>query len=249
MRRISIIVPVYKDDKTLCELLHSLEGMDIAQIIISDGEARSALPETCIPPALASICEHITAPKGRGPQIKAGLERARAEYVCVLHADSRLDKRATSAIRAVLANPETRMGTFTLTFDTRNLALRLFAWVSRADTLLTTFGDQGFFFRHEDYAALDLDLSQFPLLEDVALRKAFKASGRLKRASLPIVTSSRRFAQRGVWATQVFNAQILWRYCVKREDPAALYAAYYALPSRMPSSGTAEKNETPYQTA
>jgi len=230
---ISVIIPVYKDDMTLAALLQNLRDMDVAEIIIADGEDRANTPPYIDAVLSKDIIAKLTwiaaAPKGRGSQIHVGITCAASDYICVLHADSRLDARASNAIRTTLAKSLTSLGTFTLKFDTNSLALSIFAWISRADSALTTFGDQGFFFRRADYAGLDLDLSQYPLLEDVALRHAFKGLGRVTRSPVPIVTSARRFAKRGVWATQIFNTQILWRY-MRGESPSSLYSAYYKAP-------------------
>jgi len=240
-KSISVVIPIYKDDATASALLQSLNGMDIGEIIITDGAARVDIPphiEITLPAALrAKLTWLAAAPKGRGSQIQAGIMQAASDYIWVLHADSQFEigkKKAPSAIRHILAKPKTSLGVFTLKFNTNGIkkgtrALALFAWVSRMDSALTTFGDQGFFFRRADYVKLRLDLAQYPLLEDVALRAAFKSLGRIRRSAVPIITSPRRFSQRGVWKTQLFNTQILWRY-MRGESPAALYSDYYQAP-------------------
>ncbi len=234
---IAVIIPVYKDDTTLTALLQNLRNLDVAEIIIADGEARQHMPQSL----QLQICDNIRSkliwlaatPKGRGPQIQAGIERAQSDYILILHADSHLDSNAAHAIRSNLAKRHISLGTFTLKFDTKRRVFSLFAWISRIDSTLTTFGDQGFFFRRKDYKALDLDLRLFPLLEDVALRRAFKQTGRITRSRIIIMTSTRRFMQRGIWATQLFNAQILWRY-MRGQTPATLYRAYYQTPIDTP---------------
>ncbi|MEP1230241.1 MAG: glycosyltransferase family 2 protein [Litorimonas sp.] len=227
---ISVIIPTYKDDRTLAALLQNLHDMDVTEIIIADGEARPELPPNLRAQVSQSLQAKTTwiaaAPKGRGSQIHTGINYARSDYIWILHADSRLGKTAPNAIRSLLANTRHSLGTFTLKFDSPDRALSLFAWVSRIDCRLTTFGDQGFFFRRKDYIKLGLDLTPYPLLEDVALRSALKTIGRIKRARVPIVTSARRFKRQGIWATQIFNARILWRY-MRGDNPTALYQDYY----------------------
>jgi len=229
-RSISVIIPIYKDDETLARLLENLQDMNVTDIIIADGQARTEFPPFLKSHLPSQMRRKITwlaaAPKGRGSQIQAGISRAASDYIWILHADSRLDKYAPQAIRNVLQNPKTSLGTFTLKFDTPKLALSLFAWVSRLDSSLTSFGDQGFFFRRKDYETLGVNLTPYPLLEDVALRRALKTLGSVSRTRAVIITSARRFERRGIWATQFFNAQILWRY-MRGETPTALYQDYY----------------------
>ncbi len=237
MKSISVVIPVYKDDNTLAALLENLQDIDVAQIIIADGEARPSIPpnlETKLTNNLhAKIMWLAAAPKGRGSQIQAGLTHASSDYVWVLHADSHIDPSAPRAIRKILNRPKTSLGTFTLKFNKPDVALSLFAWISRIDSPLTTFGDQGFFFRRKDYDVLNLDLADYPLLEDVALRCALKRAGRVTRSPMTIVTSARRFSRRGIWMTQIFNTQILWRY-MRGESPASLYLDYYHPPVKNP---------------
>jgi len=233
IKSIAVIIPVYKDDATLSTLLQNLHGLDITEIIIADGEARAEMPADFAAkisgPIKTKIHWFAASPKGRGSQIQAGIEQAHSDYIWVLHADSRPETRAPYAIRKILKSPQISLGTFTLKFDARHAALSLFAWISRYDSFLTTFGDQGFFFRHADYKTLKLNLEHYPLLEDVALRRAFKQRGYIKRSKISLTTSARRFEQRGIWKTQLLNAQILWRY-IRGETPASLYNAYYQTP-------------------
>ena len=227
---IAVVIPIYKDDVTLLALLQNLQNIDIDAIIIADGQARPNIAADIDLKLPDSQRNKITwlaaAPKGRGAQIQAGIARARADYIWVLHADSCAAKDAPKAIRKTLARPKTSLGTFTLKFDKTNLALSLFAWISRLDSPLTTFGDQGFFFRRKDYGALGLNLTDYLLLEDVAMRRAFKGLGDVTRSPVKLVTSARRFERRGIWATQIFNAHILWRY-LRGESPSVLYLDYY----------------------
>ena len=281
-KSIGVVIPIYKDDVTAAALLQNLKAMAadktndktkdkiidktndkiIDEIIIVDGQARRDMPAhlaLSLPQSLrAKLTWLAAAPKGRGTQIQAGILRAKADYIWVLHADSQLDKAAPHEIRRILAHPKISLGTFTLKFNMNGIkkglgALSLFAWVSRMDSALTTFGDQGFFFRRADYAKLGLDLAQYPLLEDVALRRGLKSLGRIRRSAVPITTSARRFAKRGVWKTQIYNMQILWRY-MRGESPVILYQDYYQAPpnyyqiSKDSAAKAAQNQKTPVTT-
>jgi len=99
------------------------------------------------------------------------------------------------------------------------------------DTALTSFGDQGFFFRQDDmdrlWPVLRPALMRAPILEDVILRRQLKSLGRVKKSHLKIGTCPNRFERRGLWSTQFLNAVILLRS--RLGTPATqLYHSYYA---------------------
>jgi glycosyltransferase involved in cell wall biosynthesis len=221
---ISIIIPVLRDDALLSGLLDRLVPFRVHEIIIADGEQREALPLKIIPNGMSPT--HLSCRPGRGPQIKAGLSKAKSDYVWILHADSRPHSESLHFIRETLKIPAHSLAIFSLRFDTPSLLLRLYSWLAKWESPLSTFGDQGFALRRTDYECLSLDLDHYPLLEDVALRQALKRRGRVIRSPLPIMTSARRFQKHGIIKTQLFNFQILCRYFLG-QSPASLYKLYY----------------------
>ena len=224
MADISVIIPVYRDDAELAGLLSNLQHSSIHEIIIVDGEDR---------PLPAHIANHSeqnivwkTSKRGRGAQIAAGISIATHENIWVLHADCRPAQGSVSEILRLLKKPTTSLACFPLSFRTSSLELSLFAALSKIDSPFTTFGDQGYAFRKADYDRLDIDLSSFPLLEDVALRAAFCRIGRVRKARVTLPTSARRFESLGVWRTQLRNVGILFSYW-RGTSPKTLHAQYY----------------------
>jgi len=225
MSELSVVIPVYKDDVELRGLLHALRPLTIPEIIIVDGERRAAPMH--LKKKFPNMNIHWrTAPRGRGPQVAAGIEAATQPNIWILHADNRPAPDCLPEITAGLAAFKTSLICFPLAFRTRRLTLSLFAFMSRFDSAITTFGDQGYAFRRADYDKLDIDLSEFPLLEDVALRKALRRLGKVRKARIPLLTSARRFDRLGVWQTQIRNLGILVSYW-RGVSPAALHAQYY----------------------
>ena len=220
----SVVIPVYRDDEELSGLLSALKMLSIEEIIIVDGEARPQ-PQR-FSPCLHPKIRWIHAPRGRGGQTSAGIHLASYPHIWVLHADSRPRAGSEKAIAKRLSNPKTSLTCFPLSFRTPTPSLSLFAFFSRIDSPLTTFGDQGFAFRKADYAALGLNLTRYPLLEDVALRAAFAKIGRIKKAGMDMPTSARRFERLGVWRTQIRNIRILLKYWTGT-SPRTLHTIYY----------------------
>lgn len=221
---LSVVIPSYRDDDKLISLLHALRPLNLEQIIIAEAGSASRSVERIINDI--GTANYLQARKGRGSQIAAGLAVATQNTIWILHADSQPDPNSVREIHKILSDDRVALGCFRLKFDAPHPWLNLFARFSHMETWLTTFGDQGFFFRRKDYEALALSLDQFPLLEDLALRRAFKRVGLIKKSSLSLVTSARRFERQGYLKTQLKNLGILIRYKLG-ESPAQLYQRYY----------------------
>jgi len=233
--QLSVIIPIFRDDSALTHLLNALTDHKTAKIYIVDGENRLVPPKPLS--AVLSGFRNIIwcpAPRGRGPQIAQGLQEAlednQCQWVWVLHADSKPPPGAAQEITRILSAPEITMGMFRLSFGRRHWTYHLFEGFARFETSLTSFGDQGFFFRRSDAAALwpnlKDDLMQAPILEDMILRRAFKSRGRIKKSRLQIGTSPRRFERYGLWRTQFKNISILLRARFG-VAPKQLYKIYY----------------------
>ena len=223
MSALSVVIPVYRDDKELQGLLRCLENLAVDEIIIIDGESR---PKPDFISRSSCRLKWINAKRGRGAQIAAGINHAAHPNIWVLHADCRPHVGSETALTQALLNPKTSLSCFPLSFRSGDFSLSLFAWMSRLESPFTTFGDQGFAFRKSDYEQLDLKLETFPLLEDVALRAAFKRVGRVKKLQMNLPTSARRFKNLGVWKTQMRNIGILLKYWTGT-SPTTLHSQYY----------------------
>ncbi|MEP3653545.1 MAG: glycosyltransferase [Litorimonas sp.] len=226
MESISVVIPIYRDDAELAGLLRALDDLPITEIIVVDGEDRPTHPLFDLNPTQNIIWQ--TSKRGRGTQIAAGIAVATSANVWVLHADCRPVPGSHLEIDRLLADPKTSMACFPLAFRTGGLSLSLFALLSRLDSTVTTFGDQGFAFRKPDFNRLDMDLSKYPLLEDVALRAAFRERGCIRKARLTLPTSARRFERLGIWRTQFRNISILLKYW-RGTSPKTLHAEYYQI--------------------
>ena len=146
---ISVIIPTYRDDVALSNLLGSLISLEISEIIISDAQPRS-IPSFILAQQDSLPITYIHASKCRGPQIKKAISKSRSEYVWVLHADSEPNPNSIKAIHSILSDRKNSMGCFPIEFSSSSLLLRCFAFFSHIESLFSTFGDQGFFFRKSD---------------------------------------------------------------------------------------------------
>ena len=181
-----------------------------AEIIVADGGSTDATRSLAAP--LAD--QVIEAPRGRARQMNAGAAAASGAVLLFLHADTILPEAAPGAILAALkageALPPRVWGRFDVSISGAPAMLRMVAWSmnlrSRATGLAT--GDQAVFMTRAAFDAAGGFPDQ-PLMEDIEM------SRRLKRLSPPaclgakVITSGRRWEQRGVWRT------ILLMWCLR----------------------------------
>ena len=102
-------------------------------------------------------------------------------------------------------------GCFRLRFDVRSPLLDVYAWFSRFETPLTTFGDQGYFMRRSTLMAAG-GVPEWLLLEDVELRRRLKQVGWFKKLDADVITSARRFRASGALRGQLRNIAVLAGY-------------------------------------
>ena len=200
MERISVIVPVLNGAARIGAALDALVPMRQRghEVIVVDGGSRDGTVDL----ACARADKVLMSPRGRAVQMNAGAHAATGDVLLFLHADTRLPAGADEAIAQGLASNGRVWGRFDVRIDGRSAWLpvvaRLMNLRSRATGIAT--GDQAMFVRR---AAFERSGGFPPLeiMEDIAL------SARLKRMSRPIclrdtvITSGRRWAERGALRT------------------------------------------------
>jgi rSAM/selenodomain-associated transferase 2 len=202
---VSVVVPVLNEAGRIEPLLGDMASIGFHEIIVVDGgssDGTAALVERI--PAVRLL----SASGGRGVSLDAGLRAATGDVVLFLHADTRLPPDGIAAVRAALSHPDVSGGSFRLAFDRDDPGLCIFAWLTRFETALTTFGDQAMFARRTRLLAAG-GIRAWPILEDVELRRTLKHSGRFVKLPLAVVTSARRFEATGIWRQQMRNILIM----------------------------------------
>jgi rSAM/selenodomain-associated transferase 2 len=188
--RVSIIVPTLNEQTristTLRKLLQLAGGKEIAVV---DGGSKDRTLEL----ARAEGVRTINAPRGRGPQMHAGVMETTGDVLWFVHADTIPPSEALEDIRTALADPEVVGGNFGLLFDGPSRAARqLTAIYPSLRRLGLCYGDSGMFVRREVYEKIG-GFRQLPLFEDLDLLRRLRRAGRFVHLPQRIVTSSRRF--------------------------------------------------------
>jgi rSAM/selenodomain-associated transferase 2/rSAM/selenodomain-associated transferase 1 len=206
---ISVIIPTLNEEENIAGCLGNTQGALKVERIVVDGGSRDRTVE------IARSCgaKVLTSPTGRARQMNAGAGVASGDLFLFLHADTLLPKRFDGWVRQVLAQPGVAAGAFEFRLDATSRGLRIIERVAnwRSRRLQLPYGDQAIFIR----SALFREIGGFPdlpIMEDFEFIRRLKRKGRIQIASIPAVTSARRWMRLGVWRTTFINQLIVIAY-------------------------------------
>jgi rSAM/selenodomain-associated transferase 2 len=224
--RLSIVVPTLNEAGALPALLADLGRLRTPgdEIVVVDGGSSDGTPAL----AAALADRVLSATPGRASQMNAGAAVARGDTLWFVHADSRVPADARDAIAAAL-DTGASWGRFDVRLSGTRPLLRLVEALmnlrSRASGIAT--GDQGIFVRRTAFEAVG-GFPPIPLMEDIAISRALKRRGRPRCVARPrLLTSSRRWEQRGIWRTILLMWRLRLAYALGA-DPGRLARRYSA---------------------
>jgi rSAM/selenodomain-associated transferase 2 len=225
---VSVIIPVLNEAGRVAAAIQSVRSEpEVAEMIVVDGGSRDATCER----ARQAGAVVISGPRGRGPQVRAGLDLATGDVILVLHADTALAAGGVKRMLQALADyPRIAGGAFEMRFKGDSLGLRAIACLNnwRARWCGISFGDQGQFIRRD---ALNM-MGGFPdmmLMEDVELSLRLKQFGRPLFVRRGVRVSQRRWVRRG-FLKNIWKVLTLFiRYLVERRmnGAAGIRTDYY----------------------
>lgn len=204
--KISIIIPTLNDCEQLRSTLPPLQGFrsDGHEVILVDGGGEDDTPGV----ADGQVDLFLTAERGRAAQMNEGARRAAGALLLFLHADTLLTEEAMAALLKNLPGSGKCWGRFDVRLSGSRQMLRVVETMinlrSRLSGIAT--GDQGIFVEREAFERAG-GYPDIPLMEDVALSRALKRLSRPLCISSPLITSSRRWEERGIWRT----IRLMWR--------------------------------------
>jgi hypothetical protein len=110
-----------------------------------------------------------------------------------------------------LSTPRVAGGCFCLAFDERHPLLSLYAFMSRINHGLFTYGDQGLFVSRTTFDRIG-GYAALPLFEDVEILGRLKRAGRFIKLQTPITTSARRFRRDGMARREIASMGLVALY-------------------------------------
>lgn len=207
---ISVVMPVFNEEKYLEKLLKQLMKFHLYEIIIVDGGSTDRSIKIA---SEFSEIKLLFSEKGRAIQMNAGAREASGEILFFIHADSFIDVFAFNKISQVIGTPHVLGGSFYLKFDQDNLWLRFYSRFSRINHSFFTYGDQGLFILRQNFEALG-GYPMMDILEDFELQRRIRKNGRFVKLPYPITTSARRYKKNGIISQQLKNIIIVALYLI-----------------------------------
>ena len=200
--RLSVIIPTRNEERWIGETLRRVGECDVHEIIVVDAHSEDRTVEV----ARSLGARVIASARSRGGQLNSGAAIARGEALLFLHADTLLPRGYAQHVRDVLAMPGISGGAFRLRIDAPSASLRLIETVAnlRSRLLQRPYGDQAIFVRAETLRRVG-GFPDVPIMEDCGLVRRLRRVGRIAIAPASVVTSARRWLDRGIWRATLGN--------------------------------------------
>ena len=209
----SIIIPVLNEAPLINDIidhLHSLEGDEVKEIIIVDGD-----PEGLTLKAIShDDVRQLKSSRGRWIQMNEGAKNAKGNMLLFLHADTELPLDAMRLIATAMKDKQYVAGAFDLGIKSERFVFRAIESAVSLRSRITRipFGDQAIFVRKNYFDEIG-GYKDIPIMEDVEIMERIKKRGdKIFIIPQKVHTSSRRWEQEGILRCTLRNwfLQILY---------------------------------------
>ena len=211
LERISIIIPALNEAGVIEKAIASTVPSFNTEVIVVDGGSR----DNTVSLAQNRGAKVIASPAGRAHQMNLGAEAATGDILLFLHADTCLPAGFDALVRAALQteHPRAIAGAFALRIDGASPQLRWVEWGVwwRSRFLQMPYGDQALFLRSDTFDKMG-GFPVLPIMEDFELVRRLRQLGKIAIVSAPVVTSARRWVERGVFVTTLINQIVILGY-------------------------------------
>jgi len=210
-RMISVIIPTYNEAGDLTATLDSVaDSKTIPEVIVVDAGSADGTGDLARQRASRVL---LSPRKQRAGQMNLGARHAQGRALLFLHADTRLPASALDRIELALSNACVVGGGFARRYNSNSWLLRTTCLLAGLRTRITGWflGDQAIFVRRETFEKLG-GFRDLELFEDLDFSMRMRQTGRVVTLSPPVISSARRFMERGPTLTTLLDAWLTCRY-------------------------------------
>lgn len=208
--KVSVIIPVLNEAQNLlhmCSHLQAIKRQGHEVIIVDGGSVDNTL---VVAHDITNLV--IISKAGRALQMNSGADIASGKVLLFLHADTILPDNAMRLITALYTNKGTHKqdcwGRFDVRLSSTRSVFRLIEKLMNLRSCLTSIvtGDQAIFIEKELFERVGA-FPEIALMEDIEISKRLKKISRPVCVKDKVITSSRRWENRGVVAT----VMLMWK--------------------------------------
>jgi rSAM/selenodomain-associated transferase 2 len=203
--KVSIIIPVLNEAGLIADTLQSLCSCRESghEIIVVDGGSS----DNTVAIAAQAADKVLQGSAGRAAQMNQGIDAADGDVLLFLHADTRLPADAISKIVGAVEDGYF-WGRFNVRLSGNHFMFRIIERMMNLRSCITGIatGDQAIFVSGESIGIVGA-YPRLPLMEDIVFSKSLRSLGWPACIRQPVVTSSRRWEQKGIVQTVL----LMWR--------------------------------------
>lgn len=219
---ISIIIPVYNEEKLIQSVIESVVGEKGVELIIVDGKSTD---NTAVLARNYNI-KLVNTEKNRGLQMNEGAKAAKGDIFLFLHADCLLDEGSLGAITNCITQGAVG-GCLKQKIGADNIVYR---WIEssgniRAKLFKVFYGDQAIFVRRDIFFKIG-GFDEVALFDDVLFSKKLRKEGKTCLLDKKVHTLARRWESQGLVKTTFINWLISLGFML-RISPRKLKKIYY----------------------
>ena len=211
---IGVVIPTLNEASYLPGLLADLQRLRQIvplDVVVADGGSRDGT----LAVAERAAARTLVGPPGRARQLNAGAAAARGEWLLFLHADARVPPAARRALLAAVVDaPVPQVAVFRFAIDLPAPWKRFIelGQALRQRLYHLPYGDQGLLIRRELFHATG-GYADIEIMEDVEMiRRMKRRRVEIRALSGALVTSGRRYRERGVLRTWLSNVMLIALY-------------------------------------
>lgn len=217
MPQLSIIIPTFNEEQWVERTLQAARAAaPDAEILVVDGGSNDATVEQA-----SKHTRVITAKRGRGIQLNAGVATSSGDILLFLHADTLPEAAGIAELLSVMQDSSILGGAFRMRFDVQTpLYQRIGQNVSKRSLRTKSYtGDQAIFTSRHAFTKL-AGYRDWPFMEDVDYSERMGKAGKVVLLTHEVETSARRHERWGLLRTQLTVILIRILYLLK-VSPAA----------------------------
>lgn len=222
--KISIIIPVFNEAIGIGALLKYLKYNAVTESVLETIIVDGGSVDNTVEIAKSNNVVVLNSEKGRAKQMNFGAKRANGDVFYFLHADT-LPPKGFDRLILDACNKGIEAGCFRMKFDSNNIILRFFGWLSRINHTSCRGGDQSLFVSKMLFNKCKGFNERYIIYEDGEFINRLYKETDFKVLPKNVITSARKYREKG-WLKVQFHFGMIHLKNHLGASPEELYDYY-----------------------